>query len=205
MKTIYLVSNNLMSKVKFNFLKDVDLNEARTFTMLSKKGEENAHLLSKNPNLENIDIIYTSKYFNALETAKIIAEEKEMDLYIADDLSERLVGELGSNEYRFLKGMQEHDFTYKLTNGESIKEVNERMKVFLTKILNSQEEQILVVSHNIAIMSLLVSFCNKGFSLEDHLILNYQDNVLFDGVFHEMDLIKMTMDNKKIINIERIL
>ena len=205
MKTIYLVSNNLMSKVKFNFLKDVDLNEARTFTMLSKKGEDNAHLLSKNPNLENIDIIYTSKYFNALETAKIIAEEKEMDLYIADDLSERLVGELGSNEYRFLKGMQEHDFTYKLTNGESIKEVNGRMKAFLTKILNSKEEQILVISHNIAIMSLLTSFCHKGFSLDDHLILNYQDNVLFDGVFHEMDLIKITMDNKKIINIERIL
>lgn len=205
MKTIYLVSNNLMSKVKFNFLKEVDLNEARTFTMLSKKGEENAHLLSKNPNLANIDIIYTSRYFNALETAKIIAEEKEMDLYIADDLSERLVGELGSNEYRFLKGMQEHDFTYKLPNGESIKEVNERMKVFLTKILNSQEEQILVVSHNIAIMSLLTSFCHKGFSLDDHLILNYQDNVLFDGVFHEMDLIKMTFANNKILNIERIL
>lgn len=205
-KHIYLISNNLMTKVNSEFLKNVDLNEQRKYTMLSKKGIESTILLSKNENLKNIEAIYSSNYFNALATAKIIAEEKNINNIIVDeDLQERLVGDLESNEFRYLKGMQEHDFNYKLRGGESINEVNDRIKKSLKRIVESDYEQVLMVTHNIAIMSLLIDFCNKGFNLDDHLILDYKEDVIYDGVFHEIDMILLVLEDNKILDIKRLL
>ncbi len=205
MKKLYFVSNNSVSRVNIIYPKSTTFNEVREKTMLSKKGVEKAISLVTLKNLEKVDAIYSSSYFCALETSKFIAEEKELDIKIDSRLNERIVGELGCNEYRFLKGMQEHDFNYKLPNGESIHEVRKRMNEFLEEILLSEDENIVIVTHNIALLSLALKWCNKGFNLEDRLILDYDEEVIFDGVFHEIDLIEVTYDENKFLEIKRLI
>lgn len=205
MKHLYFVSNNLVSKLNVIYPKEVTFKEAREQTMLSKKGEENAVSLTKMKALESIEVVYTSEYFGAMNTGKYVAEEKRIDLVIDKRLNERVVGELGSNEFRFLKGMQEHDFDFKLENGESINDVQKRMEDFLLDTLISPEKNILVVTHNIALLSLLAKYCNKGYNLYDRLILDYHDEVIFDGTFHSMDLIEFIYDEDKCVGFRRIL
>lgn len=205
MKHLYFVSNNLVSRASVVYPKDTSYKEAREMTLLSRKGEEVAASLSKIKELEDIEIVYASKYFGALNTAKYIAEEKHLDLIIDERLNERVVGDLGSNEFRFLKGMQEHNFNFKLPNGESINDVEKRMEDFLLDVLIGPEKSVLVVTHNIALLSLLINFCNKGYNLYDRLILDYNDEVIFDGTFHEMDLIEFIYDEDKCVGFRRIM
>lgn len=204
MKTLYFVSNNLMSGVNVIYPRTTSFKELREKTLLSSKGEEIARNLGKDINLTGIQAIYSSPYISAIETSKYIAEDKKLDIYLDNRLSERIVGELGCNEYRFLKGMQEHDFTYKLENGESLEEVKARMVSCIKEILMSEEEKILVVTHNIALLSLFLTWCHKDFNLEDRLILDYHEDVIFDGVFHDYDLIEVQYDDLKVCSIKRL-
>lgn len=204
MKTIYFISNNLVSNINIIYPKTTSFNEVREKTMLSSKGEELAKKISTLDIFENIEVIYSSHYFGAMNTSKYIADAKDLDIILDSRLGERVVGELGSNEYRFLKGMQEHDFSYKLNNGESLQEVNLRMKSCIKDILKSDYENVIIVSHNIALLSLFLEWCNKGFNLDDRLILDYQEEVIFDGVFRELDLLKVQFDDNKVISIERL-
>lgn len=205
MKHLYFVSNNLVSKVNVIHLKETTFKSAREKTMLSKKGEENAISLTKMKVLEGIEVVYTSEYFGAMDTGKYLAEEKRIDLVIDKRLNERVVGNLGTNEFRYLKGMQEHDFNFKLDEGESINDVQKRMEDFLLDVLISPEKNIVIVTHNIALMSLIAKYCNKGYNLYDRLILDYHDEVIFDGTFHGMDLIEFVYDEDKCVGFRRIL
>jgi broad specificity phosphatase PhoE len=204
MKTIYFLSNNLISNVNIIYPKDTTFNEVREKTMLSIKGEEILTDIMKNKELTNIDAIYSSPYFCSLDTSKYIASVKNLDVIVDNRLKERTIGELGCNEYRYLKGMQEHDFNFKLTNGEAINEVMDRMLSFLKELLITDYQNILVVSHNISILSLVLKWCKNDYSLDDRLILDYKEHIIFDGTFNKYDLIKLEFDNNKLINLERI-
>ncbi len=206
MKRIYFVSNNLMSSLNVVYPQEISFYEIREKTMLSKRGDLSALKLLKMKDLESVERIYSSSYTSALMTSKYIAEDKNLNVFVDERLNERIVGDLGSNEYRFLKGMQEHDFNYKLNHGESIKDVHKRMTSFLKMLLERQEKSILVFTHNIALMSLCLSWCPKDYNAEDRLVLASDDEVLFDGFFHDLDLIEVCYDDsQKLKSIHRIL
>ena len=204
MKTIYFISNNLVSNLDITYPKFVSFKEIREKTMLSIKGEEQAKSLCAIEFLNNIDIIYSSFYFGAMNTSKYLASDKHVEIIVDKRLGERIVGDLGCNEYRFLKGMQEHDFSFKLNDGESLLEVQERMLAVVREILKCDKENIVVVSHNIALLSLFLEWCNKGFNLEDRLILDYKERIIFDGAFHELDLIQVAFEETRVVDIKRL-
>jgi len=204
LKTIYFVSNNLVSNINVIYPKKTTFNDVRKQTMLSPKGEEAAKSLCNLKDLNVVEVIYSSTYFGAMNTSKYIADAYNIDIILDERLGERVVGELGCNEYRFLKGMQEHDFDYKLNQGESINEVMNRMTNCIKDVLKSDYDNILIVSHNIALLSLFIKWCNKGFNLDDRLILDYHDEIIFDGTFNEIDLIRVNFVDNKIENIKRI-
>lgn len=205
MKRIYFVSNNLMSSLTIKYPKEKTLNEIREKTMLSKKGDLKALKLLNLKDLEDVELIYSSSYVSALMTSKYIAEEKKLTVLVDERLNERVVGDLGSNEYRFLKGMQEHDFHYKLKDGESIQEVYKRMTSCFKMLLEKKENTILVFTHNIALMSLCLNWCPKDYNAEERLVLASEDEVLFDGVFHEMDVLEVVYNNDRFDSIHRII
>lgn len=204
MKTLYFISNNLVSNVNVIYPKTTTFNEVREKTMLSSKGEESAKKIGSFKNLLSAEVIYSSHYFCAMDTSKYLASAKDLDIILDERLGERIVGELGCNEYRFLKGMQEHDFTYKLNEGESLQDVMNRMHSCIKDILNSDYENVIIVSHNIALLSLFIRWCNKGFNLDDRLILDFQEEVIFDGAFHELDFIQVDFENNKLVSIKRL-
>lgn len=204
MKSLYFISNNLISPASVVYPKSMTFYETREKMMLSLEGENLAKSLCSIKDLASIEAVYSSNYFCAMDTSKYLSEANKIEIFLDERLGERAVGDLGCNEIRFLKGMQEHDFSYKLPNGESIQEVTLRMKNCIKDILKSDYEEVAVVTHPIALLSLFTLWCNKGFSLEDRLILDYHEDILFDGSFHELDLIKVVFDENRVISIERI-
>ena len=110
--------------------------------ILSVQGEEKAKKLSQNKELQNIDIIWSSSYTRAKETAKYIANSNNLPINIDGNLNERKLGnlkELGE----FMKDKKTRDPSqeqlldrkFKTTDGESAEDTRKRMTKFFDKIL----------------------------------------------------------------------
>ena len=123
--------------------------------ILSVEGEEQAKLLSKNVELEKIDIIWSSSYTRAKATAKYIAEKNNLSINLDNDLSERKLGnlkELGE----FMKDKKTRDPSqeqllfqnFRTSDGESAEDTKLRMTRFFNKILSDYSgKRIAVISH----------------------------------------------------------
>ena len=92
--TIYLVKH--ADELKENGIKNTNdttqlMNEKY---ILSVKGEEQSRKLSENPELNNIDILWSSSYARAKATAKYIAYRNNIEINIDASLNERKLGNL---------------------------------------------------------------------------------------------------------------
>jgi len=202
--TLYLVSNNCVVN-NLIYKSDESLELKRERRPLSIEGEAKAKVLSSIEDLQDISVIYTSGYASAIATSKYIAEKLELSINVDNKLNERKIGLLEDKTLRFFKEHQEHDFNYRLSGGESINSTKNRITNAIKEILDdNKDSNILVITHNAAIMSYLLNFCEKGYNLDDRLILNYNENVIMDGTTTGLDIFKIELDQDNVTNIEKI-
>lgn len=123
--------------------------------ILSVEGENEARKLSEYKELKNIDILWSSSYTRAKETAKYIAYNNNLSINIDDSLNERKLGNLKELAI-FMKDKKTRDPSqeqlvdrkFKTSDGESCEDTNRRMTYFLNRILEeNKERKIAVVSH----------------------------------------------------------
>jgi len=202
--TLYLVSNNYVAN-NILYKTDDSLESKREKRPLSIEGEKRALKLSKEEVLQDINLIYSSSYSSAIATSKYIAENLELTINVSNKLNERKIGLLEDKTLRFFKEQQEHDFNYRLNGGESINSTKTRITSALKEIIKDNEDMnILVVTHTTAIISYLLNYCEKGYNLDDRLILNYDENVIIDGTTNGLDIFKLEFENETILNIKKI-
>lgn len=173
---------------------------------LSLNGEELARELSKNAELHNIDLIYSSEYKRAIFTARYIALENNLVLNITDKLNERRLGDINSVPKSFWL-TQLYDEDAKATFGESRKEVCNRMLELINYILdNYKDKRVVLVSHGAAITFLLMNWCELvSASLETksrHLTFNGKD--VINGVMNCPDVFKLEFDGNELIDLKNV-
>lgn len=205
--TVYISRHS--EPMKPNFYKSNDnLQLQNEKQILSLEGERRAKILSEIDELKDIDVIISSNYIRTMSTAKYIAEKNNKDLYVIDDFGER---KFGINSWDELpddfENLQLEDENYKMPNGESRKEVTERMLNAQNNVLEKCEgKKIAIVSHGTAMLFLFMNWCdvkpsNKG---EWARILSFNNKEFFDGKYFAPELFKLEFEDKKLINIENI-
>ena len=202
--TIYLVKH--ADELKENGIKNTNdttqlMNEKY---ILSVKGEEQSRKLSENPELNNIDILWSSSYARAKATAKYIAYRNNIEINIDASLNERKLGNLEDlskwMENKTIGVVQAYlqDKKWKAREGESCEEATKRVTVFLEKILKENiGKRIVLVSHGALISFLLTNWCE----LNEELKLVFKNKVI---EIKEPSITKITFDNQKLLNIESI-
>lgn len=123
--------------------------------ILSVHGEEQSKRLSKNKELSNIDVIWSSYYTRAKATAKYIANTNNLPINLDVNLGERRLGNLQElGEFMKNKATRDPsqeqllDTKFKTSDGESAIDTKQRMSKFFDKILDEYEgKKIAVVSH----------------------------------------------------------
>lgn len=173
--------------------------------ILSVYGEEQSKQLSKNEELKNIDVIWTSSYTRAKATAKYIANNNNLCINIDSRLNERKLGNL-QELAEFMKNKNTRDPSqeqlldrnFKTTGGESAEETNQRMTEFFDKIIKEYEgKKIVVVSHGGSIKFFLLNWCK----VNEDVKLVYNNKVLD---ITSPCLLKMTFRNNELINLEQL-
>ncbi|MFR5857155.1 MAG: histidine phosphatase family protein [Bacilli bacterium] len=199
--TLYLVSNNMVLE-DLVYETDETVEEKRINRPLSIEGEKKAVKLVKKI---NANIIYSSNYASALATAKYYARYKNIFININSFLNDSKIGKLGNRNIKMLRFMQERDFDFKFNNGESLNETCNRMNIAINSIIKRIGNQnIVIFTHKRAILGYLLKYLDKGYNLDDRLILTYNDKVIIDDVEKDIDIIKLEILHNKIVDIDII-
>lgn len=199
MTTIYLIRHSIPSNDKEKYS-----NEELPLSLL---GEEKARLLSDIDELKCIDVLYSSSYKRALDTAKYISIKNNIEINITNNLNERRLGDFKNYPKSFWLTQLE-DENAKAENGESRKEVKDRMLSLVNEILlKHNNKRIVLVTHASAITFLLMNFCTLlSANLETksrHLI--YKDKDVINDTIRCPEVFKLLFDvDNNLIDIKLI-
>ena len=153
-----------------------------------------------------MDVIWSSNYTRAKQTAKYIANKNNLQYNLDKRLCERKLGNI-EDLARFMNDKLTRDPSreqlafpeFKTRDGESAIDTNKRMNEFINEILEIYEgKRIAIISHGGAIKFYLLTYCdvNKDLNLE------YNERELS---ITSPCLIKMIFRNKKLIHMEQVL
>ena len=193
MKSIYVMRHS--EPLKYNSIENSDsLQLQNEKIILSENGENIAKEKSKNAELQNFDIVFSSSYVRAISTAKYFTNDK---VNIIESFGERKFGidkweDMPENfgEKQFI------DFNYKTPNGESLNEVLERELKSLNKILNEySDKKILIVGHSTALAALFSKWCEVHYTGE----YKFKGETFFDGIWNFCETFKLDFDDDNIL------
>ena len=194
---LYLVSNNLVID-NIVYETDETLENKRVNRPLSIEGEKVAVKLVKKI---KANIVYSSSYASSIASAKYFAAVKKCDIVINSFLNDLRVGDLGRRNIQMLRFMQERDFNFKFNRGESLLDVNKRMNIAIDRILKKNGNKDLVIfTQKSAIIGYLLDKLEKGYNLDDRLMLSFNDKVIIDDANEDVNIIKICFDKGKIID-----
>ena len=202
--TIYLVRHSEPFKMHRGI---EDVHESILFANikmpLSINGEKLAEKISNNDEFNNIDVVWSSNYVRAMSTAKYFAYKNNLKVNISDKFGERIHGINSWEELPLdFETHQFEDENYKIDNGESQKEVRERLLNAINYLLNEyKNKRILVVSHSTAIAFLLKKWCEISYSDS----YKFNNKVFFDDKWKYCETFKLEFDeNNNLIDIKNI-
>lgn len=151
--------------------------------------DENANLTSEGYNQsymlrdffvdQKIDKIISSHFVRAVQTIEPLGEYKGIDILKDSRLSERILSTENYSDWldKLKMTFQERDLTF--VGGESSNEALLRINNVFEEVINSPEENVILVTHG-AIMSLLLNSIDDNFGFEQWQSLTNPDIYLIE-------------------------
>lgn len=203
MTTIYLMRHSIALKNINNDYNNESLQLQNEKMPLSIEGEELASNISKEEELQSIDVVISSNYVRAMSTAKYISNVNNVNLIVNSAFGERRFGINSWDELPTDFGLrQNNDENYKVGDGESQKEVRERVYRALIDVIDEyKDKRVVIVSHGSAILWLLKQWCD--IDLKNKCIIFNDKLILYDNIFN-CTTFKLEFDDKKLVNIEKV-
>jgi 2,3-bisphosphoglycerate-dependent phosphoglycerate mutase len=160
---------------------------------LSAKGIKDRELVTKFLMDKQIDAVVSSPFKRAIDTVRDFADKNGMDITVIADFRERRVDSCWIEDFTSFSKKQWEDFTYKLSDGECLAEVQARNIAALNKLLDDYQDQNVVVGSHGTALSTIINYYDKTFG--------------YDG-FHEIRhlmpwVVQFTFDGKELIEINK--
>lgn len=161
---------------------------------LTEKGKKDVELVNRFLEDKEIDIVLSSPYLRSIETINGFSDKINKDVIIVDDFRERKIDSCWIEDYNEFSIKQWKNFDYKLSDGECLREVQQRNITALKKVLVEYENKNVVIgSHGTAIST----------------IINYYDDKYGYNDFNEIKMlmpwiVKFTFESEQCVSIEKI-
>ena len=160
---------------------------------LSAKGLKDRELVTKFLMDKQIDAVVSSPFKRAIDTVRDFADKNNLKITTIDDFRERRVDSCWIEDFSSFSKKQWEDFSYKLSDGECLAEVQARNIAALNKLLDDYQDQNVVVGSHGTALSTIINYYDKTFG--------------YDG-FHEIRhlmpwVVQFTFDGKELIEIKK--
>ncbi len=134
---------------------------------LSSKGLQDRKLVTKFLLDKRIDAALSSPYKRAVDTIADFAESVNLEIEIIDDFRERKIGNEWIDDFNTFSRKQWENFDYKLTDGESLNEVQSRNIKALGEVLTAFKGKNVVIGSHGTALSTIINYYNKAFGFSD--------------------------------------
>ena len=150
---------------------------------LSPKGIEDRKLVTAFLSDKEIDVVLSSPFKRAIDTVADFAEKNNIPIETIDDFRERKVDSCWIEDFDEFSRKQWDDFSYKLSDGECLKEVQDRNIAALNAVLEKYNgKNIAIGSHGTA-MSTIINYYDNSFGYEDFEKIRFEMPWIVEFVF----------------------
>ena len=161
---------------------------------LSEKGMVDRELVTQFLSNKNIEAVLSSPYKRAVDTVSHFADSKGLNIEIVNDFKERKVDSIWIEDFTSFSKAQWADFDYKLSDGESLNEVQLRNISALKSVLEKYKDRNVAIGSHGTSLSTVINYYDNSFGYED-----------FEKIRTAMPLIvEFTFQNDKCISIKYI-
>lgn len=116
---------------------------------------------------KNIYVALSSPYKRAVDTIKEFADLKKLQIQLIDDFRERKVGNEWIENFNDFCKKQWKDFDFKLSDGESLKEVQRRNIRALNNALEIHKGKNIVIGSHGTALSTVINFFDNSFGYDE--------------------------------------
>ena len=160
---------------------------------LGDEGVRETKALASSGKIAKPDIVFTSPYNRAIDTAKIFSDYFSVRLEVLDCLKEWNLQSLNlKEEYVEQEGIGWSDFGKVVLGNESLNEVRERIMKCVKKIANEfhSSKNIVIVSHGTVIDAFCTAISDRKAKISDIKNSNHLDYAVVDFHGRKFELIK---------------
>ncbi|MBQ7863154.1 MAG: histidine phosphatase family protein [Lachnospiraceae bacterium] len=130
---------------------------------LTAKGLEDRKLVTKFLEDKNVDVVLSSPFHRSIDTVRHFADSQGLEIGIIDDFRERRIDSVWIEDFNGFCKKQWEDFTYKLSDGECLAEVQERNISVLNQVLKEYAGKTIVVGSHGTALSTIVNYYDNSF------------------------------------------
>ena len=130
---------------------------------LSEKGLKDRSLVTAFLQDNQIDAVLSSPFKRAVDTVREFAELKGLEIEIVEDFRERRIDNCWIEDFKGFCKKQWEDFSYKLSDGECLLEVQERNIRALKDVLKKYAGKNVVVGSHGTALSTMINYYDKTF------------------------------------------
>ena len=134
---------------------------------LSHKGLRDRALVTQFLSDKRISVVLSSPYKRAVDTVSEFAKHKKINIVTIDDFRERRVNSEWIPNFDAFCRKQWEDFQYKLTDGESLSEVQKRNIAALQSVLETYQGKNIVIGTHGTALSTIINYYDKDFGYCD--------------------------------------
>ena len=134
---------------------------------LSPRGMEDRKKVTSFLADKNIDIVISSPFKRAVDTVQDFADKNGLPVEIVEDFRERKVDSGWIEDFASFSKKQWSDFSFKLSDGECLKEVQDRNISALNNVLKQYSGKNIVVGSHGTALSTIINFYDKSFGYDD--------------------------------------
>lgn len=172
-----------------------DYNDHNDLTRpLTDKGKRDVKLVNDYFEDKGIDVVLSSPFLRAIDTVTELADKLSKKVILVEEFRERKIDSCWIEDFNDFSLKQWNDFDFKLSDGESLREVLERNINALNKVINEYKNKNVVIgSHGTALST----------------VIHYYDNTYRYNDFNEMKaimpwIVKFTFEADQCVDIEKI-
>ena len=207
--TVYLIRHSI--KLDNDYINEYNTPENRVIKdekiILSVEGEKRAEILSNEKELQNLDVIYSSNFVRALQTAKYFMEKQNLKVNIDDRFDELKSSILNFTNIKDRFTRRYLDENFKTEGSESQKDVRERFsEAFYEMLEKNRGKRIAIFTHGYALSFFILKWCELlEIDESKRRKISFKGKVIEDKKMNAPDVFKLEFDeNDEMIDIENI-
>lgn len=134
---------------------------------LTQKGMTDRKRVTEFLEDKQIAVVLSSPYKRAIDTVKDFADRYGLTLEIIEDFRERKVDSGWIEDFNGFCMKQWEDFSYKLNDGESLQEVQDRNIKALAMVLETHPDQNIVIGSHGTALSTIIHYYDPSFGYSE--------------------------------------